>query len=140
MQRCWVVAMAALACVASAALAEQPPAAQLSGKITDVSAPDAVWLGPIEVRLRGAFVLDDQRETGLEFMRALANGREVECELTGERIARADGPLVGHCLIFGPTDGREIDLAARLIERGFARPCEEPAAVIAIWPPVYGCL
>jgi len=67
-------------------------------------------------------------------------GREVECRLTGERMGPpGSGVLVGDCIVFGPTDGREISLGDRLIERGFARPCAQPQAVIAIWPPVFDC-
>ena len=116
--------------------------ARLVGKIGDVTRPESVWIGAIEVRFRTPFVLDDRRDDALEFMRALAvTGREVECRLTGARMALpGGGALVGDCVVFGPTDGREIDLGGRLIERGFARPCEEPAAMITIWPPVFDCL
>ena len=115
--------------------------ARLIGKIGETTNPETVWIGALEVRLRAPFVSEDQRASALEFMRALAfEGREVECGLTGERTQPKDGvQLVGDCVVFGPTDGREIDLGNRLIERGFARPCKEPDAMIAIWPPVFVC-
>lgn len=115
--------------------------ARLIGTVSEVTSPDSVWIGAIEVRLRAPFVLNSQREAALDFMEALAvQGREIECRLSGERTMQpAGGVLVGDCVVFGPTDGREIDLGRRLIERGFARPCKEPQAVIAIWPPVFDC-
>lgn len=130
--------------VVSGASAQAPGGAheaRLIGKIGDVTQPESIWVGAIEVRLRKPFVLADQRSAALEFMHALApRGREVECRLTGARMSHTvGGALVGTCVVFGPTDGREIDLGARLIERGYARPCVEPDAMIAIWPPVYDC-
>lgn len=113
--------------------------ATLAGYVGDVLVPDGIWIGAIEVRFRDVFVREDKKAEALRFMRALAMRREVECRLTGERLIRAGNPLVGHCLIFGPTDGREIDLGQRLLERGFARACKEPQATIAVWPPVYSC-
>lgn len=115
--------------------------ARLIGEIREITRPESIWVGALEIRLRRPFVLEDQRISALDFMKALAfKGREVECGLTGERTPPKDGgQLVGDCMVFGPTDGREIDLGNRLIKRGFARPCEEPQAVIAIWPTVFVC-
>lgn len=114
---------------------------RLVGKISTVERPETVWLGAIEVRLRSPFIFEDKREAALTFMKALAvRGHEVECRLTGERTGPPPGGvLLGNCVVFGPEDGREIDVGGRLIERGFARPCKEPAATIAIWPPVFNC-
>ncbi len=114
---------------------------RLIGEISTVERPEAVWIGAIEVRLRSAFVFKEQRGAALTFMKALAfSGREIECRLTGERTGPSSGGvLVGDCVVFGPEDGREIDLGGRLIERGFARACKEPSATIAIWPPVFDC-
>ena len=115
--------------------------ARLIGVVADVTGPESIWIGAIEVRLRSPFVFEEKREEAFEFLRALAApGREVECRLTGERTSGpGGGVLFGDCVVFGPTDGREIDLGARLIERGFARPCEEEIATIQIWPPVFEC-
>lgn len=115
--------------------------ARLIGKITEVTRAESIWIGALEVRLRAPFVLEGQADAAREFMQALAfEGREVECRLTGERTMQpAANVLVGDCVVYSPTDGREIDLGSRLIERGFARPCKEPNAVIAIWPPVFDC-
>ena len=139
----WALALTA-ACVPAGASDSPEPHydARLVGKVGDVTRPESVWIGAIEVRFRTAFVLEDQRDDALAFMRALAvAGREVECQLTGARMAApAGGALVGDCVVFGPTDGREIDLGARLIERGFARPCKQPNVIITIWPPVFDCL
>ena len=112
-----------------------------AGKIGDVTRPDSIWIEDTEIRLRSPFVIEANHAEALEFMKALAHvGREVECQLTGERTPQqAGGLLVGDCSVFGPTDGREIDLGSRLIERGFARLCQEPDAMIAIYPPVFVC-
>ncbi len=83
--------------------------ADLTGKIEDVQRPESVWIGAIKVRLRAPYILVESREDALEFMRALAMNRDVECSLTGER---AEGVLVGNCMIWEP-DGREIDLGVR---------------------------
>lgn len=139
----WVLALTAAWVPAGASESpEQRYDARLIGKIGDVTRPESVWIGAIEVRLRTPFIIEEQRDAALAFMRALAaTGREVECRLTGQRMgSAAGGTLVGDCVVFGPTDGREIDLGTRLIERGFARPCKEPAVTIAIWPPVFDCL
>ena len=116
--------------------------ARLLGRVGDVTRPESVWIGAIEVRFRTPFVYENRRDDALAFLQSLAfRGREVECRLTGERIGPpVNSVLVGDCIIFGPTDGREINLGGRLIERGFARPCAEPQAVIAIWPPVFDCM
>ncbi len=143
----WLVDLAISGCIAGLVslnvvqAKEQTFDARLIGKIGQVTNPETVWIGALEVRLRAPFVSEDQRASALEFMKALAfEGREVECGLTGERTQPSDGGhLVGDCAVFGPTDGREIDLGGRLIERGFARPCTEPGAMIAIWPPVFVC-
>ena len=115
--------------------------ARLLGKVGDVTRPESIWIGAIEVRFRTPFVHKDSRDDALAFLRSLAfRGREVECRLTGERMGPpGSGVLVGDCIVVGPTDGREISLGDRLIERGFARPCAQPQAVIAIWPPVFDC-
>lgn len=114
--------------------------AQLMGKVSEVSRPESVWIGAIEVRLRTPFVLEDQQSAALEFMRMLVQGRGVECRLTGERTPQASGgALLGDCILIDSAEGREIDLGESLIERGFARPCKEPAATIMIWPPVFDC-
>ena len=115
--------------------------ARLIGKVGQISRAESVWVGAHEVRLRGPFVHPKKRAAALAFMKALAvKDREIECRLTAERTgSSAGGALVGDCVVFGPTDGREIDLGARLIERGLARPCKEPDARIAIWPPVFVC-
>lgn len=114
----------------------------LSGQITDITRPETVWLGAIEVRLRSPYVFEEKREDALSFMQALAPpGRIVECRLTGERTVGAERDILfGDCFVFGPTDGREISLGDRLIERGFARVCDEDIAVIQIWPPVFDCM
>ena len=139
----WVLALTA-ACVGAGASETPEPHydARLIGKVGDVTRPESVWIGAIEIRLRTPFVLDGRRDDALAFMRALAvTGREVECRLTGARMAApGGGALVGDCVVFGPTDGREIDLGTRLIERGFARPCKDPDVKITIWPPVFDCL
>ena len=119
--------------------AERGYDAILTGHVDNVSSPQGIWIGAIEVRFREIFVLEEKSADALSFMRALAMRREVECRLTGERLTTTKGLLVGHCFIFGPTDGREIDLGNRLLERGFARACKEPQATISVWPPVYSC-
>lgn len=124
-------------CPASAAAQEPPIAATLSGTITEVNRAEFVDIGSIPVRLRGVYIVEP--EAGLEFMQALSTGREVECRLTGERWAEDRATLVGVCLITRATDGEQIDLSEYLIEQGLGRACEEPAAVIAIYPPVYPC-
>jgi endonuclease YncB( thermonuclease family) len=111
----------------------------LTGHVDNVSSPDSIWVGAIEVRFRDIAVLEEKSAEALSFLRALAMRREVECRLSGERLTTTEGLLVGHCFIFGPTDGREIDLGNRLLERGFARACKEPQAHTAVWPPVYSC-
>lgn len=115
--------------------------ARLLGKVGDVTRAESIWIGAIEVRFRTPFVFDEQRDKALDFLRGLAfPNREVECRLTGERLGPpGSGVMIGDCIVFGPTDGREINLGDRLIERGFARPCVAPQAVIAIWPPVFDC-
>lgn len=114
--------------------------ARLLGKVGDITRPESAWIGAIEIRFRTPFIHEESRDDALAFLRSLALGREVECRLTGERMGPpGQGVLVGDCIIFGPTDGREISLGDRLIERGFARSCAEPQAVIAIWPPVFDC-
>ena len=113
--------------------------ATLTGHVDNVSSPDSIWVGAIEVRFRDIFVLEKNSSDALNFMRALAMHREVECRLSGERLTTTEGLLVGRCFIFGPTDGREIDLGNRLLERGFARACKEPQTAISVWPPVYSC-
>ena len=114
--------------------------AVLTGQIGDVNSPEYVWVGAIEVRLRDVFVPTDKQEEALTFVRSLAvTGREIECRLTGERVAGQGGQLVGRCFLFGPTDGVEINLGKRIKEQGLGRNCKEPQAVIAIWPPVYVC-
>jgi hypothetical protein len=114
--------------------------AVLTGQIGDVNSPEYIWVGAIEVRLRDVFVPPDKQEEAVTFLRSLAvTGREIECRLTGERVAGPGGQLVGHCFLFSPTDGSEIDLGERIKEQGLGRNCKEPQAVIAIWPPVYVC-
>lgn len=136
MHRSVIAIMAALSMGSAAAEVEK---ATLNGQITEIVQPDTIWIGALEIHLRDAFLLEEKRDEALAFMRALASNTEVECQLSGERLHQSTGPLVARCVIFGPTDGREIDLSARLVERGFARRCETPDAMIAVWPPVYAC-
>ena len=114
--------------------------AVLTGQIGDVNSPEYIWIGAIEVRLRDVFVSSDKQEEALAFVRSLAvTGSEIECRLTGERLTGPGGQLVGHCFLFSPTDGGEVDLGEKIKEAGLGRNCKEPQAVIAIWPPVYVC-
>ena len=126
---------------AGALSAEVSYDATLTGQIGEVARPESIWIGAIEVRLRSPFVFEDMREEALVFMRALApRGRDVECRLTGERTSGPDvGTLFGDCFVLDPSDGQDINLGASLIEKGYARPCDEDIAVIAIWPPVFAC-
>ncbi len=112
-----------------------------SGKITDVTRPDSVWIGAIEVRLRKLFILEETRQEALAFMQMITGpGREATCRMTGEREGSPGaGTLFGHCAVFDPSEGRKVDLGEALIDRGFARPCSKNIAVIAIWPPVFDC-
>ncbi len=140
----WMAAIisTALATGASAGGHERSYSAQLIGKVGDISQPESVWVGAIEVRLPLPYILEGQRDAALKFMQSLApRGRDIECRLTGERIGPAGGgTLVGDCVVMDPTDQQEIDLGTELIKRGFARQCEAPQAMIAIWPPVFDCL
>lgn len=115
--------------------------AVLSGKIRDVTRPEAIWIGAIEIRLRTPYILEEKRDEALDFMRALApQGRDVECRLTGERTSGpGGGVLFGDCFVVSTTDDREINLGDRLIDLGFARACADDIAVIQIWPPVFDC-
>ena len=121
--------------------AEQPDYdAVLTGQIGDVSSPEYIWVGAIEVRLRDVFVFPNKRDEALSFVRSLATtGSEIECRLTGERLTGPGGQLVGHCFLSGPTNGADINLGEQIKEQGFGRNCKEPQAIIAIWPPVYVC-
>ena len=112
------------------------------GTITDITRPESVWIGAIEVRLRAPFVMEEKRAEALTFMRALAEpGREATCRMTGERDGEpGTGTLFGHCSVFDPAEGRIVDLGEALIGGGFARPCSDNVATIAIWPPVFNCM
>ena len=134
--------IAAVLCFAGSSVSAQDlprVEAVLSGVITEVPRAEFVSIGSIPVRLRGVFVEEADAPRALEFMRALATGRETECRLTGERWAVDQATLVGECVVFDGTGGREIDLGARLLYNGLARACATPGAVIAIYPPVYPC-
>lgn len=71
--------------------AERGYDAILTGHVDNVSSPQGIWIGAIEVRFREIFVLEEKSADALSFMRALAMRREVECRLTGERLAMTEG-------------------------------------------------
>lgn len=139
--RCRAAIAMALLAFATAASAQQPAieSPTLSGLITEASTAHTLWLGAIDVRLRGVRILDEKAAEALQFMRSLATSRKATCTLTGERADTPAGPLVGRCTIADPGDATALDLGERLIGLGYGRPCAAPQPAPLIWPPVYRC-
>lgn len=106
-----------LAALAVLLLAAPVLAGELLHGRARVTDGDTLRVGGVAVRLEGIAAPELHEQGGPEaaaFLRELAEGREVVCELTGERTW---GRRVGVCFRQGE------DLAAAVIGAGLARDC-----------------
>lgn len=113
---------------------------RLTGTVGDVTSGELVWVGSIPVRLRDVFVEAENEEDAVALVRSLApREADIDCVLSGERVFEAKELLVGTCSVTDPAGEVAVDLGARLLAEGLARPCKTPQAIPMIWPPVYIC-
>jgi micrococcal nuclease len=89
----------------------------LTGTVTHVRDGDTIEVGKIPIRLNGVSAPELKDPLGVEsknFMRDLADGENVQCELTG---AKTYDRFVGTCYLGGK------DIGAAVIEAGLALDC-----------------
>lgn len=103
----------ALVSLASPALA----GGTLQGTVTHVRDGDTIEIGEIAVRLNGLHAPELDEQGGRQakaFMERLVSGRQVTCELNGER---SYDRLIGRCYL-----GND-DIAGVLVSAGLGRDC-----------------
>ena len=91
--------------------------ADLTDTVNHVRDGDTIEVGGLAIRLQGLHAPETDDPGGAEasaFMSNLVLGRDLDCDLTGER---SHDRLIGVCYL----DGR--DIAAELIGAGLARDC-----------------
>jgi endonuclease YncB( thermonuclease family) len=89
----------------------------LQGTVTHVRDGDTIEVGEIAVRLNGLHAPELDKQGGRQakaFMERLVSGRQVTCELNGER---SYDRLIGRCYLGGD------DIAAALVSAGLGRDC-----------------
>ena len=92
-------------------------AAELTGTVTHVRDGDTIEVGKIPIRLSGVSAPELKEPLGQQskkFMRDLVDGKNVRCELSGEKTYDR---LVGVCFLDGE------DIGAAVIEAGLALDC-----------------
>lgn len=103
-------------------LPDRPPAGgmasgQIAGVVTHVRDGDTIEIAGQAIRLNGLHAPELDEPLGAQarsFMAAMVDGREIVCELNGER---SYDRLVGRCFLDGE------DIAASLVASGYARDC-----------------
>jgi len=103
----------ALGCLAGPALA----GGTLQGTVTHVRDGDTIEVGEVAVRLNGLHAPELDEQGGRQakaFMERLVSGRQVTCELNGER---SYDRLIGRCYLGGD------DIAGVLVSAGLGRDC-----------------
>lgn len=109
------VILAALACLPLAGPQAAP--SRVTGIVTHVRDGDTIEVGPVAVRLQGLHAPELDETLGPESKAAmvrLVEGREVTCDLTGEKN---HDRVIGVCY----RDGQ--DIAALLVGLGLGRDC-----------------
>jgi micrococcal nuclease len=109
--------LALLLFIATAANAAQCPRGILTGQVSYVRDGDTIVVGMMPIRLNDLAAPEGDEPGGAVATRAMVEmveGRELRCELTGERT---HDRCVGVCYLDG------ADIAAELVAAGLARDC-----------------
>jgi endonuclease YncB( thermonuclease family) len=89
----------------------------IQGNVTHVRDGDTIEVGDVAIRLNGLHAPELGEQGGRQakaFMEKLVSGRQVICELNGER---SYDRLIGRCYLGGD------DIAAALVSAGLGRDC-----------------